>query len=370
MSTTPDVTTRPGPLDPRARWSAHRERFDTVFRAYFTTLREGFDAPRWSRFAPECLDLIEDHCLRGGKRLRVAVLYEAGRLLTDGHPPALDAAALSIELLQTHGLIHDDIIDDSPLRRGGPSTYYAYRERFPGREHTALGLAVLAGDLAAFLSGQVLLTAPAPAEVRLAMAAVHAQASADSVVGQLADIERDFEAEPSVEMLDSVSEYKTTRYSVLAPLRLGLLAAGADPAAYAAHDATLRRYATLCGGYEQLRDDYLDLFGDPAVLGKPAGSDLREGRRNHVVRALLLAAGPDERARVEAVLGDPRCTAEAIEEVRSIALRHGVDETLRADIRQRAERACAEAAGWYGHWRPEAVEFFERLPLWSMHRLG
>lgn len=69
--------------------------------------------------------------LRGGKRLRPALVYEVARLVTDEEVPGLDEAALSLELLQMHGLVHDDIIDDSPERRGGPSTYYAYRQEFP-----------------------------------------------------------------------------------------------------------------------------------------------------------------------------------------------------------------------------------------------
>ncbi|WP_405997031.1 polyprenyl synthetase family protein [Streptomyces sp. NBC_00829] len=350
---------------PQECWAAHRARFNGLFQEYFTSLREDFDAPSWSRFTPACLDLLEDHSLRGGKRLRVAVLYEAGRLVTDEHPPALDAAALSIELLQTHGLIHDDIIDDGPVRRGGPSTYYAYRAKFPDRERTALGLTVLAGDLAAFLSVQVLLSARAPAEVCRAMAVVHAQAAADSVVGQIVDVERDFEPDASVEILDSVTEYKTTRYSVLAPLRLGLLAAGAD---FSAHDATLRRYATLCGIYEQMHDDYLDLFGDEKVVGKATGSDIREGRRNYAVRALLDAAGPQDRALVDTALRDQCRAREAVDTVRDMACRLGVDQILRARIRSVAEQASAEAASWRGHWREPAVDFFESLPLWSMHR--
>ncbi|MFJ2775061.1 MULTISPECIES: polyprenyl synthetase family protein [unclassified Kitasatospora] len=349
------------------RAAAHRRRFDARFAAYFAALPEHLDTPALSRFTPRCLELLRELSLRGGKRLRVALLYEAARLVTAEPVPGLAEAALSIELLQTHGLVHDDIIDDAPVRRGGPSTYYAYREEFPAGERTALGLAVLAGDLAAFLAMRVLLDAEVPARLRHAMLEVQLSAGAETVVGQIVDLERDSHALPDEELLHTVCEYKSTRYSVLAPLRLGLLAAGED---LAAHDGRLRRYATLVGIGGQLCDDYLDLFGDEAATGKSTGADLRAGRRSYAVTALLAATAGAERAVVESALGDPHCPPGTVERVRAIARQRGVDERLRADLRRYAEAARAEAAGWRPYWRAEAVAFFEGLPLWSARRVA
>ncbi|MCC3769024.1 polyprenyl synthetase family protein [Streptomyces sp. UNOC14_S4] len=343
-----------------ARLAAHRSRFDAAFEAYFTRLAATFDAPPQGRFTPRCLELLRDLSLRGGKRLRVVLLYEAARLVTTEDVPGLAEAALSVELLQTHGLVHDDIIDDSPVRRGGPSTYYAYRRAFPGHEHTALGLTVLAGDLAAFLSLRVLLEADVPAPLRQAMLEVQTRAATDAVVGQILDLERDFEDLPDEELLHAVTEYKSTRYSILAPLRLGLLAAGED---LGPHDARLRRYATLVGICGQLRDDYLDLFGDDTALHKPPGGDLRAGRRTYILRAILDRAGAADRAVVESALGDPGCTPGTVERVREIARRQGTDARLRADLARCAERAAAEASGWGEWWREDAVALFAHLPL-------
>ncbi|MFB6887992.1 polyprenyl synthetase family protein [Kitasatospora sp. NPDC056327] len=344
----------------RERAAGHRRRFDLRFEAYFAALPERLDTTPLSRFTPRCLELLRDLSLRGGKRLRVALLYEAARLVTTDPVPGLAEAALSIELLQTHGLVHDDIIDDAPLRRGGPSTYYAYRREFPDADGTALGLALLAGDLAAFLSARVLLEADVPAELCREMLRIQLDAGAETVTGQIADLERDLLPLPDEEFLHGVCEYKSTRYSVLAPLRLGLLAAGED---LSAHDARLRRYATLVGIGGQLRDDYLDLFGDEAATGKSTGADLRAGRRSYAVTALLAAADGPRRAVVESALGDPDRPAGTLEQVRALARSLGVDARLRSDLRRCAEAAGAEAAGWRPYWRAEAVAFFEGLPL-------
>ncbi|MFF5447678.1 polyprenyl synthetase family protein [Streptomyces sp. NPDC012888] len=351
------------------RAADHQRRFDARFAAYFDSLTDPaagrLDVPGRGTFPARALELVRELSLRGGKRLRVALLHEASALVTDGSVPGLDEAAISIELLQTHGLIHDDIIDDAPTRRGGPSTYYAYRRDFPDRPDTALALAVLAGDLAAFLAGRVLLTSALPPDRVLAMAAVHADVSASTVAGQLIDLERDFHPAPDTELLHEVTEYKSTRYSVLAPMLLGLLAAGVDPTPY---DAELRRYATAVGIANQIHDDWLDLFGDPASLGKPAGSDIRSGRRSYAVRALLSAADDAERRLLEGALANPDCDDDTLERIRRTARTHGIDRVLAADADRQARRAAAQAAAWRGRWRPDAVAFFEHLPTWSVRR--
>ncbi|MET9136821.1 polyprenyl synthetase family protein [Streptomyces parvulus] len=351
---------------PPARLARYGHRFDRLFAEYFDDLARTLDAPSFSRFTPECLELLRDLSLRGGKRMRVVLLHEAARLVTDGPVEGLDAAALSVELLQTHGLVHDDLIDDSATRRGGPTTYYAYREKFPGQPRAALALTVLAGDLALALSLRALLDAGLPAEVRQAMAEVQTRAAADTVVGQIADLERDFTGTvPDDEVLHDVADRKSARYSVLAPMRLGLLAAGLPPGA---HEEELRRYARLVGICGQMRDDYLDVFGDEAAMGKPTGSDIREGRRSYAVVRLLSGVTGAERAVVERALGDSSCGPGNVAEIREIGERHGVDALMRADMRRYAEQARLVAEGWRPRWRAEAVDFFAALPSWSVER--
>ncbi|RPF43712.1 geranylgeranyl diphosphate synthase type I [Streptomyces sp. Ag109_G2-6] len=351
------------------RAAGHQRRFDARFATYFDSLTDPagsrLEIPRHGTFAARALQLVRELSLRGGKRLRVTLLHEAAGLVTDESVPGLDEAAISIELLQTHGLIHDDIIDDAPTRRGGPSTYYAYRQDFPDRPGTALALAVLAGDLAAFLAGRVLLTSPLPPDRALAMAAVHADTAAATVAGQLLDLERDFHPAPDTELLHEVTEYKSTRYSILAPLRLGLLAAGAD---LAPHDGELRSYATALGIANQIHDDWLDLFGDPQTLGKPVGSDIRSGRRSYAVRAFLAVCDASERKLLNDALGAPGCDDDTLDRIRALARAHGIDRQLRADADRYARQAAAQTATWREHWRPEAVAFFEHMPAWSVTR--
>ncbi|MGW4382472.1 polyprenyl synthetase family protein [Kitasatospora sp. NPDC004531] len=353
------------------RLTGHQRRFEDRLAGYFDSLNDpapsggGLERPTHGAFPAEALDLVRDLSLRGGKRLRVALLHEAAGLVTDEEPAGLDTAAISIELLHTHGLIHDDIVDDTPVRRGGPSTYYAYRSRFPERPDTALALAILAGDLAAFLAVRVLLTGTLPPERAMAMAAVVADAGATSVGGQLLDLERDLRPDADTDFLHTVTEFKSTRYSILAPLRLGLLAAGAE---LASHEGKLRAYATALGIANQIHDDWLDLFGDPQRLGKPVGTDIRTGRRNYVVRALLATTDKDTYAALHAALGNPACDDRALTRLRHAARAHGIDRSLQTEAHHWAHQAATHTTTWPPHWRPTAVTFFHHLPSHSLTR--
>lgn len=347
------------------RATAHRQRFDVSFEKYFDELAGDLNGAHLGRFAPRCLELLAQLSLRGGKRIRVALLYEAAGLVTREEVPGLAEAALSLELLHSHALILDDIMDDSPMRRGGPSTYYACREDLPHHPQAALGLAMMAGDLAGFLALRVLMQADLPADRKQAMIDVQLGVTTDTVIGQVLDLERDVTASADEELLETVCEYKTSRYTILAPLRLGLLAAGQD---LAPHEESLRRYARLAGLSGQMRDDYLDLFGDPAVTGKPRGADLRAGRRTYLTRELLAVTGQDEHDTVKAALGNPHCTPQTFDRIRDIAQRQNVHTRLQAAINEHARAATAEATSWHQHWSEEAVTLFEQLPLWNTHR--
>lgn len=360
------------------RAAGHRRQFDAAFKKYFAELAGDLDGAHLGRFPRRCLELLAQLSLRGGKRIRTTLLYEAAALVTRDEIPGLTQAAVSLELLHSHALILDDIMDDSPMRRGGPSTYYACREDLPDHPQAALGLAMMAGDLAGFLALRVLFDADLPADRKQAMLDVQLGVTTDTVIGQVLDLERDVnpsagdgeeedkgEEEDDEGLLETVCEYKTSRYTILGPMRLGLLAAGQD---LAEHEESLHRYARSAGLSGQMRDDYLDLFGDPGRTGKPSGADLRAGRHTYLTRELLAATDGDDHDTIKAALADPDCTPETIDRIRDIARRHDVHTRLQTAIDRHARAAAAEAASWHRHWNGEAVALFEQLPLWNARR--
>ena len=104
--------------------------------------------------------------------------------------------------------------------------------------------------------------------------------------GQLLDITLEATADENIELADSVNRFKTAAYTIERPLHLGAAIAGADQATIDA----FRGYGHDIGIAFQLRDDQLGVYGDPAVTGKPAGDDLREGKRTVLLATALQRA--------------------------------------------------------------------------------
>ncbi len=225
------------------------------------------------------IDAVRSLSVRGGKRFRPALLSAAYDACGgDGGTRAVVLAGVALELLQTYLLIHDDWMDEDTIRRGGPTVHMMLAESFGSR---AMGdaSAILAGDHAAAMALETLLRTPLPAE-RVRDAAIEfARIQEDVVFGQLLDVHAGAQDSASVERMH---ELKTGSYTVRGPLAMGAILAGAT----AAQRETLGRFAGPLGVAFQLRDDLLGTFGDPAATGKPAGNDIRQGKRTALVAEL------------------------------------------------------------------------------------
>ncbi|GMA31470.1 hypothetical protein GCM10025875_14620 [Litorihabitans aurantiacus] len=285
----------------------------------------------------------------GGKRLRARLCLAAAAALaprsgdaTDG-PSAIDVpgvlgAAAALELFQAAALVHDDLMDASDTRRGAASAHrFLEAEHFPAskdgtatraREHFGSSGALLVGDLLLTMSASVLHAAVLPLErdtARAALATYSAMAS-EVAVGQYLDLLASHAPWPTdpgdgvdLERAERVIHAKSARYSVELPLHLGGVLAGADDDAL----AWLGRIGRAVGTAFQLRDDVLGVFGDPAVTGKPAGDDLREGKRTVLVALADARAQPQDRATLRENLGRTDLDPDDIATLRGILERTG-----------------------------------------------
>lgn len=254
--------------------------------------------------------------LRGGKRLRAAFCWWSWRA-HGGDPSSPEAEAVArvgaaLELFQAAALFHDDVMDDSDTRRGEPAAHRRFAAMHA--EHGWSGdarrfgesAAILLGDLALVASEREFVRAVAglPAERRTAAHAVFERMRTEVTVGQYLDLLAEVLPWGDDPLADEarareVIVAKAARYSVEHPLLLGAVLAGADDAAQAA----TRDYGLPLGEAFQLRDDLLGVFGDPATTGKPAGDDLREGKRTVLVaRAMARAVAQDDRKLADALL--------------------------------------------------------------------
>lgn len=268
--------------------------------------------------------------LRGGKRIRPMFAWVGFTSApSDEDPEAVLRAITALEFIQSCAIIHDDIIDSSATRRGYPTVHRAIAAHHQtnnwsgNSEHFGIAVAILIGDLALSWADD-LLNASGLSAAALARAWEPWRAMRTEVIaGQILDVSAEARGSESVAEAENINLYKTAAYTIARPLHLGAAIANA-PA------NSLLRYGRDIGVAYQLRDDLLGVFGDPAVTGKPAGDDLREGKRTVLLATalqLLDASDPPAAAELRAGMGTPNAA-----ELAGLIRRSGAVEVMEQRI--------------------------------------
>ncbi|MCO8276097.1 polyprenyl synthetase family protein [Actinoplanes sp. TRM 88003] len=270
-------------------------------------------------------ETLEDFVLGGGKRLRPAFAYWGFRGAHGPDSDQLVAAVSALELVQASALIHDDLMDRSDTRRGEPSVH----RRFEAR-HTAAGwrggaaafgdsAAVLLGDLALVWSDELLHTSGVAPDDLARARPVFDEMRTEVTVGQYLDVLTQATADTSLDRAGKVARFKSAKYTVERPLLLGAALAGAPAEVSAAYSA----FGLPLGEAFQLRDDVLGVFGDPDRTGKPAGDDLREGKRTYLVAAAFAGLDDSGRTELDAGLGDQGLSLDGVTRLRGLIRESG-----------------------------------------------
>ena len=285
--------------------------------------------------------------LDGGKRTRAMLVAAGWRAVT--HDPLPVHAGAAVELYQVSALVHDDLIDESPTRRGVAAAHKAFEESHVAENYS--GKAAAYGEKSSVLLGDYLLSLAA-VEIELAEyrdfesgargRRIFHEMTAETAFGQFLDTRAEFvplndDGDAALADALAVVRHKSARYSVEVPLMLGAALAGAD-------DDMLAKLSAIgqpLGEAFQLRDDELGIFGNPDVTGKPAGGDIAEGKRT-ALHALTrsLNTGADLEL-VDDVHGRELSAAE-IAEVRRLVVDSGAYLAHEAMIFER-ENAAREA---------------------------
>lgn len=296
---------------------------------------------QWSGFPSLITDTFDiyESLTGGGKKLRAGLMllgYHACR--HPGSPVCTSAngllrAAGALEILHNAFLIHDNIVDRSELRRGKPTVHIRYSAAYQNKRSTwedaaryGNSVALNVGDQGQALAEQLLLTSGFPSDVLLTVISKLGSIVSSTVMGQLLDLEPIPLEHLTEERVRLIHELKTANYTILLPLTIGALFAGASEAVLDA----IRRFSIPAGMAFQLRDDVLGLFGDESIIGKPVDSDLREGKKTLLFVQAYRAASEDDRRFVASVHGSSTPTDADLLRVRAIvvatgALRHSDD---------------------------------------------
>ena len=280
------------------------------------------------RFRPQHIrDAVYSYIKSGGKSLRPAVAMLACGAVGGDESQALPVAA-AIEIYHTWTLVHDDVIDKDSTRRGVPTihTEYAQKARdefgWQGQDadHYGMTIAMLTGDVQQAWSWSLMFEAHTERGVSAEVVLHLAQQMATYVTPMLVEGE-------TLDVQFSSKQKQLTEDVVIDMLwkKTGVLYefAGRAGAAIGLSDATpdipvikaIAQFCSLCGTAFQIQDDILGIVGDANQLGKPVGSDLREGKYTVLTLKALDMANDSQRNTILKTLGNGTATDEAIADV-------------------------------------------------------
>ncbi|WP_375449727.1 polyprenyl synthetase family protein [uncultured Devosia sp.] len=253
----------------------------------------------------------------GGKRLRPMLTVAAAALFGAGMGSAIKFAA-AVEFMHNATLLHDDVVDESDMRRGKPAARMIWGNQ----------ASVLVGD---FLLGQAFMMMVETRDIAaLGVLAAAAAAMAEGEVFQLAKT-GDLATTPQ-DYADVIRAKTATLFE--AACEVGAMAGGADDAGRGA----LKAYGLELGNAFQLVDDVLDYRGESGVMGKNTGDDLREGKMTLPVILALAESTSAEQALISDALGDAEASAEQVNDVVAIMERY---DTLGRTVEQAEAHAQA-----------------------------
>jgi geranylgeranyl diphosphate synthase type I len=214
--------------------------------------------------------------------------------------------------------------------------------------------AVLLGDLALVWSDHMLHNSGLSHDALTAALRIHDEMRIELMAGQYLDVREAGEREHSVERSLRIARYKSGKYTIERPLHLGAVMARPTASEHSELLNVLSAYGLPLGEAFQLRDDLLGIFGDPKETGKPAGDDLREGKRT-VLMAMTLEKSQGA-ARTELVnnLGNPDLSSEKIESLRALIVETGAVADVEKLIDRLGEesRAAANSSAIHADARP------------------
>lgn len=264
------------------------------------------------KFSREPKNLYEpiDYILQlGGKRIRPMLTLIASDIFSGDYKQALPAA-LAVEVFHNFTLVHDDIMDDAPLRRGNETVH----------EKWNINTAILSGDAMLILAYQYFENYEPIVFQKLAQ--LFSKTALEVCDGQQLDV--DFETRNDV-TIDEYIKMITLKTSVLvaAALKMGAIVAKADED-QAQH---LYDYGLNLGIAFQLQDDYLDTFGDPESFGKQVGGDIIENKKTYLyLKALEVSNSNDKENLLNLYNGKEKNNSEKIDTVSTIFRNNNIPE--------------------------------------------
>lgn len=303
--------------DYRALMNDMKLRIDDELSSFFNAKLEEANDPLTTKI----IEMIRDFTMNGGKRVR-PLLIVMGHDLFKKSDERVIKASISIELTQSYLLIHDDIMDQSDVRRGKPSFHIEAENRIlkgvPGSKRIAENLAIVAGDLAESYSHEILFDSGLGKKEVLSASDELAKIVETTGYGQLLDIYSSISKDFAQEDLMRLHLWKTAKYTIEGPLLMGAKLSGKYE-----NLESLSYFGLLLGVAFQLHDDVLGLFGDEKVTGKSIKNDVNEGKKTLLILKAIENSRDEDAEFIKRCLSSGDVSDEDFEALRKIVKESG-----------------------------------------------
>lgn len=307
---------------------------------------------------------------RGGKRIRGALTMLGYEMSGGTNKAMIIQAARAIEMLHAYILIIDDIQDQSLIRRGGPAAHqwlanYHRRHELAGdSDHFGLAVALNSALSGAHAAQMLLANLDTTPEDRLKVIAIVNRTMLVTAHGQTNDIANEVIAHVEKVDVERVLEWKTAHYTLLNPLHVGMVLAGADC------DATdaITDYAMGVGKAFQITDDILGVFGSEVASGKSPMDDLREGKRTFLTMYGLKHAPAADKNFLLSMLGNRHLTPAEFERCQDILVESGALDFARREAAKHVTAGLKSLESEQDRWDKDGVRFLRGLAEYLLER--
>lgn len=269
----------------------------------------------------DALKQVERIIMSGGKRLRPALMYWGYVGVGGKNKKELLKTSVSVELIHMFLLIHDDIIDNDKTRHGVKTIHTQYKrigdivsKNKRDSKHFGNSVAIVVGDIIGALGNQVLFESKFPPESVIWVLSRLQSIIAMVAVGEAQDVFIEHRRIATEKEVLEMYKNKTAKYTIEGPLHLGAILGGADEKVL----KKITKFAVPVGIAFQIQDDILGIFGNEKKIGKPVGSDIREGKQTILVVKALENADKRQKKILSNLVGKKDISKDEIEKFRNI----------------------------------------------------
>jgi geranylgeranyl pyrophosphate synthase len=268
----------------------------------------------------------------GGKMLRGTLVKLGYELITNTSAHSILKPACAYEIIHTALLTHDDIIDQSSMRRGQPALHLLQKDK-----HYGISLALCLGDLGLLLATNMVSESDFPEKEKMKALNNFLQIITDTVLGEMLDVKASHSITRTEKQILQIHEKKTAQYTITGPLSLGAILAGAS-------DTQLRyinEFGKPLGIAYQLHDDLLGIFADKKVVGKSVTSDIEENKSTLLIVYAQQHATEKQQEIIKKYYGKKNITADQHEQIKKVFENSGALSYSREKIASLSRQAKA-----------------------------